>query len=388
MKIAAVHNFLTQKRGAELAFFQMVLGLKKRGHEVDVYVFNISDYFRDELNAREIPIISLNLEEHKQRNFIKGLFFYGKTYFALKKISGTINRKYDVAFVHHYFLTPLILPFLTIPAVYYCQEVMRNSHEKIPGHIQQPLPVRIIETYIEQHCVQFADLILCNSDYMREVCMCVYGIFPVTIYLGADSVRFRNCRAARKNTVLSIGALTPLKNHDFVIRSIGNIPKKKRPNLLVVGNGSQSVISGLRTLASTEGVELEIRTVVSDDDLITIYNSVRVTALAYTLEPFGLTALESLACETPVVAVREGGLRESVTPACGILTGRNEKEFAKALEYILDNPEIAAEMGVRGRERVKNFFSWDLCSAELDQQIHAVLDQKGSDTSRCHQSKI
>lgn len=376
MKIAAVHNFLTQKRGAELAFFQMVTGLKKRGHEIDVYVFNISDYFSRELAARKIPVVNLNIEEHKKKNFLKGITFYGKTYLALKKISADINKEYDVALVHHYFLTPLILPSLTIPSVYYCQEVMRNYHEKIPGHIKQSLPARLIETYLEQHCVKYADLVLCNSDYMREVCMCVYGIYPVTVYLGVDNGRFRNIHAARENTVLSIGALIPLKNHDFVIRSIGCIPKEKRPKLFVVGNGSPNMITSLRTLAEQEDVELELKTVVSDDDLIVIYNSVRVTALAYTLEPFGLTAIESLACETPVVAVREGGLRESVTLSCGILTERNEEHFASALEYILDNPEPAAMMGIRGRNRVEEQFSWDRCHADLEGRFITLICQK------------
>jgi Glycosyltransferase len=336
MKIAAVHNFLLQKRGAELAFFQMVLGLKARGHEIDVYVFNISEYFHREFESRGIPVINMNVTEHKQRNFLKGLFFYGKTYYTLKKISATINRKYDVVFVHHNFLTPLILPFLTIPSVYYCPEVLRNYHEKIPGQIHQILPVRLVETWLELHCVKYADLVLCNSDYMREVCMCVYGIFPVTVYLGVDSEKFQNCHAVRENAILSIGALHPLKDHDFIIKCTGKIPKEKRPKLIIVGSGPDSIITSLRALADTLGVDIEIRLSVSDLELVAVYNSVKATALAYILEPFGLTALESLACETPVVAVREGGLRESVTPVCGILTGRNEEQFAKALEYILD----------------------------------------------------
>jgi glycosyltransferase involved in cell wall biosynthesis len=376
MKIAAFHNFLTQKRGAELAFFQMVTGLKKRGHEIDVYVFNISDYFSSQFADQEIPVINLNLEEHKKKNFLKGMFFYGRTYIALKRVSGTINRSYDVAFVHHYFLTPMILPFLTIPSVYYCEEVMRNYHEKIPGHIKQSFPARLIETYLEQHCVNCADLVLCNSDYMREVCMCVYGIFPVTVYLGVDNVRFQNRHATRENVLLSIGALTPLKNHDFIIRSVGCIPQERRPKLLIVGNGTTETISGLRTLANSLGVSLEIRISVTEDELITIYNSVKATAIAYTLEPFGLTALESLACETPVVAVREGGLRESVTPECGVLSERNEERFARALEYILNNPKAALEMGTWGRARVEELFSWDRCYADLEQRLLTTSKQK------------
>jgi glycosyltransferase involved in cell wall biosynthesis len=70
-------------------------------------------------------------------------------------------------------------------------------------------------------------------------------------------------------------------------------------------------------------------------------------AIPYIMEP----SVESVAYafKTPIVAVREAGAREAViNKVTGLLTPGNEREFAKAIEFLLDNPGIAAKMGERG----------------------------------------
>jgi glycosyltransferase involved in cell wall biosynthesis len=59
------------------------------------------------------------------------------------------------------------------------------------------------------------------------------------------------------------------------------------------------------------------------------------------------------------VAVREAGAREAViNKVTGLLTPRNVREFAKAIEFLLDNPDIAAKMGERGYLFLKKSTLW------------------------------
>ena len=78
-------------------------------------------------------------------------------------------------------------------------------------------------------------------------------------------------------------------------------------------------------------------------------------------EPFGIVALEGMACGRPVIATRVGGLQEIVVDGeTGFLVQPgNVEEFADRLERLLDDPGLRAEMGEKGRARVLEDFTWD-----------------------------
>ncbi|MCS7094159.1 MAG: glycosyltransferase family 4 protein [Candidatus Aenigmarchaeota archaeon] len=370
MKIAAVHSRLDQLRGAERAFLNMILYLKDRGHEIDLYTIKASEYFLKKFKEKNIGVY--DLQKEKNKNPILSLInLYSFHLYYLIKLSREINkRNYDLIFVHH-FLTSPIIPFLKYPCVYYCQEPVRMVYEVNLARVKL---AHLPYSYIDKFSVKKADLVLANSDYTREYIYRVYGIFSITNYLGVDTNLFRKIEIEKENFILSIGVLHPVKAHDFVIRALGTIPKQKRPKLVLVGNGPEKNKNYLRTLASKCDVTLEIKENIDDIELVYLYNKAKVTTAAHMMEPFGLTAIESMACETPVVAVREGGFRESVVDGVtGLLTERDEKEFAEAIKYLLENPEVTEIMGRKGRERVEKYFTWEKCVENLEKNLRKII---------------
>ncbi|MBE0415988.1 MAG: glycosyltransferase family 4 protein, partial [Dehalococcoidia bacterium] len=373
MKIAAIRNFMCLKGGAQQAFIDMMLALKKRGHDIDIYVLSISDELREELRD-DFSIESLNLREWKLKPVsVFHLINEVRVVWRYRRLAKKINNKgYDLAFVDHADYSPLILPFLEIPKVYYCYEPPRSYYEpeplappryKVYKFINQP------SKYLDKYCVKFADLILCNSDYIREYVYKVYGIFAITNYLGVDLDKFRKLNLEKQDLVLSVGVLHPLKAHDFVIRSVGLIPKNKRPRFVIIAAAEWAKEKErLYSLASREEVDLEIKGYVPDEEFVEWQNKAKVVAIAYIMEP----SIEpvALGCETPIVAVREGGARETIIHnETGILTNRDEKEFAQAIEYLLDHPDAAAEMGRRGREWIEKNFTWEKCAENLERSF-------------------
>ena len=391
MKIAAINGILNQKRGAELAFLNMVKSLKKRGHEIDVFTLSVSEYFENKLGEDDIPVSSTD--------FFTGPFgrlfpirilkdLVGLVYFY--KLSKHINNSYDVAFIHHHDFAPLIMPFLKIPKVYYCQEPPRDYYEtykRSDRTLKQKLLRAILfiplfinknsDKYLDRYCVKFSDLILSNSDYSREYIWRTYGLFPVTNYLGVDNKIFNKLDIPKSATIVSIGAIYPAKGHDFMVRSIGLVPEEKRPALTIVGTGSLNLKQYLVQLAEETDVKLDIKNDLLPDEMCKLYNEAKLVGITYVMPPFPLAAIESMACGTPVVGLREGGLREIVTPKTGILTKRSEEDFAKAIAYLMDNPEVSTEMGKGGLERVRKLFTWEKCGENLEKNFKMVLIDRG-----------
>jgi glycosyltransferase involved in cell wall biosynthesis len=91
------------------------------------------------------------------------------------------------------------------------------------------------------------------------------------------------------------------------------------------------------------------------------------------LEPFGLAPLEANACGVPVVAVPEGGIRETIVSGQnGLLaTDANPKNIASAISMLLEKPDMALAMRSQSRNMVIS--QWDLESS-ID-RLEAVLEQ-------------
>jgi starch synthase len=109
-------------------------------------------------------------------------------------------------------------------------------------------------------------------------------------------------------------------------------------------------------------------------DIITLYSHASLFVCPSVYEPFGIINLEAMACETVVVASAVGGIPEIVVPnETGILVtfkpvsdlnfepedpGKYSRDLAQAVDRLLSDPDRLKSMGIKARQRVENFFSW------------------------------
>jgi len=361
----------------------MLCGLRAKGHEITLWTLDISDYYKSWLEAKGIIVNSFGMRRsmagHRPLTLTNRLRASSRFGSLVKRMGPA-----DVAFIHHYDYSPLLAPKLAgkgVPVVYYCQEPPRHYYEPDLQNITAKKKAgkalgswsNWMDKRLDRSGVEHVDQILVNSDYSREYVWRTYGKMPRTVYLGVDLERFHDAGSARENMVLAVGGNYYLKAHDFIVRSLGKVPGELRPRLTVIGKGDRQ--HEFRNLASDCGVELECVEGASDEKVVELYNRARATVIAYIMEPFGLVAIESMACATPVVAVREGGLRESVTEETGWLTDRSEDDFASAIVELIKDPERARAKGRKGRERVEKRFSWDRCASELEAVLQRWADE-------------
>jgi D-inositol-3-phosphate glycosyltransferase len=195
---------------------------------------------------------------------------------------------------------------------------------------------------------------------------------------GVDAALFRpmDRRQAREAlsldgnpTLLFVGRLDPLKGLDVLLHIIAAL-EDSTVRLLVVGGDPATGAEGRRlaALAETLGLAAQVRFegVVPQENLPLYYNAADALVMPSYYESFGLAALESMACGTPVVAARVGGLASLVRDwdtGC-LVAGHCPDSFAQRLEVILRHPDLRDSMGQAAR-RYAEEFSWSAVAREM-----------------------
>jgi glycosyltransferase involved in cell wall biosynthesis len=121
-------------------------------------------------------------------------------------------------------------------------------------------------------------------------------------------------------------------------------------------------------------VDFQPKVGIPDKDVVSLLNRAAVLVYAPRLEPFGFAPLEANACGLPVVAVAEGGVRETVTDGInGLLVDEDPGAIARAISRLLDDPAYAARLGLNGSERIKDKWSVDASIDRLEQRLLELI---------------
>lgn len=392
MRIALYHNL--SSGGAKRTVFELVRRLATR-HEIDVYTLSCADHDfadlrphvgnHDVYRFQPLPLLPSPFGRLNQLSRLIDLRRIGR---STRQIADQVEtRGYDVAFVHpcQIEVAPSLLAHLKqTPTVYFCQEPLRRVYEPMPRrpydrhdttgrrllNAIDPLPGLYLHTLKnrDRYNTRSAGVILVNSQFIQQSVRDIYDRQARVSYLGVDLQQFDPQPDQRLPIVLSVGSLTPLKGFDFLIEAMARLPAARKTPLVIVSNFQNAPERNyLLQLAKERGVELQLRHGISDEQLRLLYSRAQVVAYAPIREPFGLVPVEAMACATPVVAVAEGGVRESVVhEQTGYLTERDPARFAAALDLLLADPRHAENMGCRGREHVTRNWSWDQAAARVE----------------------
>ena len=159
------------------------------------------------------------------------------------------------------------------------------------------------------------------------------------------------------NSLLYVGRLNTQKGIELLLQALAHI--HHRATLDIVGDGPDR--ESLRALASSLGVGDRVvwRGTLPQQELPGHYRRAIALVVPSRDEGLGLVAVESLLCETPVIAFDSGGLRDIVHHE---KTGLMVQDFsaaalALAIDQLLDNPSRAREWGKAGRESVLSVFA-------------------------------
>lgn len=407
LKIAVFHNLPAS--GALKALQDNINILKKNGHYVDVYT-------TDTLNDSFAPLdkyadhkFVYPVKKGKLRRFIlktiekiipstkfnkeSEIFInYNDFKKTLKQMAEDIDRKnYDLILLEQDYLfsvTPVIFKYLKTLKIYYCQQPYRGNEQIVKKlrrvNIKSSRQKLYEKLFMEKHIkldvdyAQYTDYMLCNSYFSHENLLRYYGINAQVSYLGINTEQFKPMNLPRKDVVMSVGSISPHKGFDFIIRSLSKIDKKIRPKFIIVGYASNRAwVKKIKSLANELNVDLEIISGIPYEDLVELYNEVKLVIFAPYLEAFGLVPLEASACGTPVIGVKEGGVRETVAHMkTGLSLDRNEFIFADGITELLTNQELWNKFSEYGPKYVNEFWTLDHAGERLLNHIYQALEEE------------
>lgn len=160
------------------------------------------------------------------------------------------------------------------------------------------------------------------------------------------------------------------KGHDMLLRAFDIVRKEAESVDLVIGGGSPNprqreldIIAGMQKIVDECGMQDRVHIIgyVPDELMAPYYRQAQIFALPSLFEPFGMTTTEAMACGTPVVASRFGGIKTIIKSGRnGILVDPTDAgEFAGAMIDLLKDREKAARIGKAGAQTVKDRLSWE-----------------------------
>jgi mannosylfructose-phosphate synthase len=170
--------------------------------------------------------------------------------------------------------------------------------------------------------------------------------------------------------VFCISRIDSNKGHDMLLNAFDIVRKEVEDVDLVIGGGSPnpkerelSLKAGMKKIVDECGMQDRVHIIgyVPDELMAPYYRQSRMFALPSLFEPFGMTTTEAMACGTPVVASKFGGIKTVInTGENGVLIDpTNTEEFATAIIDFLKDREKAERIGKAGAQTVKDYLSWE-----------------------------
>lgn len=188
--------------------------------------------------------------------------------------------------------------------------------------------------------------------------------------------------------VAVVGRLQPRKDHLTFMDAAKQVTRRIEDAVfLIVGSGFESYTNLIRQRVSDLQLDSRVRLLGWQDDIYHLLAAVDVLVISSEQEPFGLTAIEALAMETPVVATRCGGpeevLEDGVT---GFLVPvKDARAMADAIVRLLLDPKLASRLGISGRKHVFEQFGVDRYVQCIQRVIQGMVPLQRKGLGACRQ---
>jgi starch synthase len=264
-----------------------------------------------------------------------------------------------------------------------------------------------LSSFCEKTAIEAADAVVAVSAGMADdVLRCYPSVDPGRLHVihnGIDTDEYRPTSDRNVLTehgidldrpiVIFVGRMTRQKGLPYLLTAAHAFDRAAQ--LIVLASSADTPEIAIEVEQGVEALQAErdgvfwIRRMLPKNELIQAFSAATVFVCPSIYEPMGIVNLEAMACETAVVATRTGGIPEVVADGeTGVLVPIDPDPadpygaprdpdafagaFADAVNALVRDPNRAADMGIAGRKRAVEHFSWTAI-AERTRDLYASL---------------
>lgn len=251
------------------------------------------------------------------------------------------------------------------------------------------------ETVLYRDCTS----VIATTPPQQEMIIDEYGAAPEQVHMippGYDDTRFYPVSAAtRRNirqrlrfegkVVLAIGRLARNKGYDLLLEAFTVVASRVPEAMLHLAVGGthvtpkeQELLDELKAQAEKLGLAARVRFggYVADADLADHYRAADVFVLSSRYEPFGMTAIEAMACGTPTVVTTHGGLYRAVSFGRHALYADafDREDLGITIFKVLKHDRLSSRLSRMGAHKARSLFTW----TGIAQQLLSLVEERAT----------
>lgn len=249
------------------------------------------------------------------------------------------------------------------------------------------------ETLLYGACAE----VIATTPLQVDMIVADYGIRAERVRMippGYDDNRFFPVSVASRNAarqrlgftgkvVLAIGRLARNKGYDLLIEAFTLVAARLPDAVLYLAVGGtqlnaseQRILDELKALAASLGLtdRVQFGGFVADSDMADYYRAADAFVLSSRYEPFGMTAIEAMACGTPTVVTTHGGLYRAVTFGRHALYANtfDKEDLGISIYKVLNHPRLSGRLSRMGAHKARSLFTW----TGIAQQLVSLVEER------------
>ena len=207
--------------------------------------------------------------------------------------------------------------------------------------------------------------------------------FPVP---SKENDKIRSKYDIQPSDILTLGRMAHNKGYDLLIQALPTVLELCPEARLVAAIGSDQSdqddqgVAKLKKLATDLGVmdKIKWKSYIADEDLANVYRSANIFAMPSRYEPFGMVAIEAMACGTPSVVTVHGGLYDLIDFGNQALFADPHRpiEFGAMMSMPLLYPKMRNELSVEGARFARRNFGWTGIAKRMIEVFKSSINQQ------------
>jgi glycosyltransferase involved in cell wall biosynthesis len=273
---------------------------------------------------------------------------------------GRLRKRFGELDAVHYPLT-IALPRLDVPSAVTVHDLQHLDHPELFSRAE-----RIFRARMHEGSARRADAVIVPSQFVRRRAIELLGLPPERVHAipwGVDHDRFRTGEDEREQFLLYPARPWPHKNHARLLQAFALL-RKERPELTLV-------LTGGRHKGGPAPPGVDVRGLVSADELASLYRRAACLVFPSLYEGFGQPPLEAMASGCPVAASNIPAVAEACGEAAALFDPNSAEDMAVVVAGVLDAP---LRFTYAGLERARGF-NWAE-TARRHEAVYATLPMR------------